>query len=350
MIDLINEQNETDIGPLKTKRLTHKKGYMVALEANQSYEINFQGASYPTNISYTGTFYGLMPNEYIIVKHKMREQPDQVSVYSGLASQSLNPLSISANANGDWYWDNSTRTLSYVIHNKQNRNPFLDAVVSFDAKKCRYPKCKLPAQPALAPPSTNRPATALFWSNPSTWASGIILRSGQRVTDLLGIPKNNDSIKIPSDVWIVVDVVLPVLGTLQIDGVLEFEDSLDNKLSVTQILINGGQLIIGWENKTFSHNINIELTGDKSSESFTIPNGIDSIGLKSIGVYGGLDLHGTIRKPAWTRLSETANKGTNQLVLKDQVDWKVNEEIVLGFFVLLTFLIFFILFSLLFFF
>jgi hypothetical protein len=330
LIDIINEQNDTDIGPFKTKRLTHKKGYMVALEANQAYEINFEGANYPTNISYTGTFYGLMPNQYIIIKHKMRELPDQVVVYTDFASQSLNPLSITANADGHWYWDNSTRTLSYIIHNKQNRSPFFDAVVNFNAKKCRYPKCQLPIQPALSTPLTRRPDNALFWSNPSTWASGIMLRSGQRVTDLLGIPKNNDSIKIPSDVWIVVDTVLPVLGTLQIDGVLEFDDSLDNRLSVYQILINGGQLIIGWENKTFSHNINIELNGDKSSDPFILPNGINSIGIKSIGVYGGLDLHGTPRKPAWTRISQTAIRGTNQLVLNDAVDWNINEEIVLG--------------------
>ena len=329
-IHITNYQNNTDVGPLMHKRLTNPDGYMVALEANQVYVMNFEGAPYPTNISYTGEFFGIKPNQYLIIKHQMREMPDQVFVFGDLAIQSLSPLSISQNGNGDWYFDNATRILSYIVHNKAGVLPFFDAVVSFTARKCRYPNCQIPSQPYLSVPATSRPTSALFWSNISTWQSAFIIRSGIIVTDQISLPQNYDSIEIPDGIWVVADIILPMLTLIRIDGVLEFDDSLNNRLSANDILINGGQLIIGWENKPFTHNVSIELTGDISSESVVLPNGFDSIGTKAIGVYGGLDLHGIPRQPSWTRLSQTANAGTNELTLIEQVDWQVNEEIVIS--------------------
>ena len=330
LIDITNYKNVTDLSPLLDKRLTHTKGFMVALEAGQTYEINFDGASYPTNISYTGTFYGLKPNEYLIIKHQMRELPDQVVVFDNLAVQSLNPLTMSKNGNGDWYWENSTRTLSYIIHNKAGVLPLLDVPVTFNARKCRYTNCQIPTQPYLTAPATSRPTTALFWSNITTWLSAYMIRSGQVVSDQTSLPQNSDSIQIPSGVWVVVDIDLPILTRIQIDGVLEFNDSLDYTLSADDIFINGGQLIIGWENQPFTHNINIIITGDRSLQSVILPNGFDSMGAKAIGVYGGLDLHGIPRQPSWTQLSQTAKSGTNQLTLVQPVDWIVNEEIVVS--------------------
>ena len=330
LMDVTNNKNYTDIGPLMHKRLTNPDGFMIALEANQVYEINFESAPFPTNISYTGEFFGLNPNEYLIIQHHLRELPDQVYVFSNLAVQSLNPLSINQNGNGDWHWENSTRTLSYIVHNKAGVTPFFDAVVSFNARKCRYPNCEIPTQPYLSAPATSRPNSALFWSNISTWQSAYMIRSGRTVTDQTSLPQSYDSIEIPSGVWVVVDITLPVFTLIQIDGVLEFDDSIDNTLSADDILINGGQLIIGWENKPFTHNVNIVLTGTLASQSLMLPNGFDSIGAKAIGVYGGLDLHGIPRQPSWTKLSQTAKAGSNQLTLVEPVDWQVNEEIVLS--------------------
>ncbi len=326
--DFKNQRGDVDVSPKLRKRLTHKWGYMAALEANQVYEISFEQASYPTNVSYIGTFYGLKPNQYLIIKHEMLKKPDQVNVLTGiLASESPTPLSISNNDNTDWYWENSTRTLSYIIHNKEGRLPFLDVAVGFEAKKCRFVNCILPQQPALKLPATVRPADAVYWSNASTWLIASIISSSSFLSIL---PTESDSVKIPEGLWVVVDIVLPVLKRMQIEGVLEFDDTLDNKLTVGEIFINGGQLIVGWENNPFKHNMEIELTGTKASLEYILPNGFDSMGSKAIGVYGGLDLHGIPRTPSWTRLSQTASAGSNQLSLVEVVDWKVGEEIVIS--------------------
>ena len=39
---------------------------------------------------------------------------------------------------GDWYWDNSTTSVQYLIANKDNTLPFLDIPMKFSAIKCRY--------------------------------------------------------------------------------------------------------------------------------------------------------------------------------------------------------------------
>jgi hypothetical protein len=314
------------------KRLTNQNGFMLDLEANQTYAIDFVDANYPPTISYTGGFFGLNRNQYLIIKHRMQTMPDKVTVFSTQATKSLNPLSMSQNANGDWYWEDSIKTLSYIVHNKAGVLPFFDAVVSFSTIKCAYPNCQTPVTPQPNPSGlpTSRPSTAIFWSNISTWQSAYIIRSGQIVTTVLSLPQHNDSIQIPSGVWVVVDIALPVLKRVQIDGVLEFNDSLDNTFSAENIFINGGQLIVGWENQRFTHNLNIQLTGDKKSELYTFPNGVNTMGTKAIGVYGGLDLHGIPRQPSWTKLSQTAKAGANQITLSQPVDWKVNEEIVIS--------------------
>jgi hypothetical protein len=328
-IDVTNSKGDMDVSPKLKKRLTHPIGYMVSLEANQVYQIDYEQASYPTNTSYSGTFYGLKPNQYLIIKHQMNKKPDQVTVYSSLSTESTSPLSMDTNNNGDWNWDNDTRTLSYILHNKIGKLPFFDAVVKFDAKKCRFANCQLPTQPSARTPSKKRPASAIYWSNETTWSSAFVVGSKKSLSSSI-LPSDYDSVKIPDGVWVVVDVALPILTRIQIDGVLEIDDSRDNKLSVDEIFINGGEFIIGWENQPFTHNMEIELTGTKASTEYILPNGFDSMGSKGIGVYGGLDLHGIPRTPSWTRLAITAAAGTNKLTLIEAVDWQVNEEIVVS--------------------
>lgn len=53
------------------------------------------------------------------------------------------------------------------------------------------------------------------------------------------------------------------------------------------------------------------------------------LGSKAIGVRGGLDLHGQSPGVHWTSLNQTANVGDNEIVLEEEVDWKVGDEIVI---------------------
>ena len=216
-----NSNNQMATIPKLKKRLTHPKGYMAALETNQEYQFVFDEAAFPTNITFNGQFYSIPPGQYVIMKHFMLKKPDQVSLGNKdfPTSECFSPLN-SANKMGDWYWDNSTRSLSYMIRNSINRQPFLDVPVSFQAIKCRYAGCLPPTSPALKLPATSRPKDALFWSNVTTWRTIAQTLGNNPAT--AGLPVDFDSITIPDGLFVVVDTKLPKLKYLIIEGLFYF--------------------------------------------------------------------------------------------------------------------------------
>ncbi len=328
LINLTNKDNQMSPIPNLAKRLTHKHGFMVALEANQEYLFQLDQAEYPTNISYEGAFYSILPNQFIIIKHKMLKKPDRVKFGNGLiAKESLTSLS-TANQNGEWFWDDGASTLSYIFYNKAPKYPFLDVSVSFSAIKCRYVGCQPPLNPDQKAPVTSRPPDALYWSNISTWQV-ISRETGWGGYMGLKFPQTYDDVKIPENRYVVIDIAVPKLRRLQIEGILELDNNINHKLEADIIFINGGQLIAGWENDPILTNVEIILNGYKDSLDYKLPNGYDNIGGKAIGVYGGLDVHGKPRSPTWTRLSQTLLANTDQITLADQVDWLPGEQIVI---------------------
>ena len=81
----------------------------------------------------------------------------------------------------------------------------------------------------------------------------------------------------------VADVQLPVMNKLFIYGGLEIEDTQDNKLEATYILIQGGRLVIGVsEEEPFQHEIKILLSGNHLTPAMPLPSG-PNLGSKALG-------------------------------------------------------------------
>jgi hypothetical protein len=246
---------------------------MTSIEANQAYFLQLDESFSPTNISYTGSFYDILPNQFVIIKHRLAKKPDRVNFYNSILSgvESNNTLTINNN-NGDWHWDNSSFIFSYIIHNRAAVKPFLDVGISFSAIKCRYESyyifirlfhilllkhyqsldCIPPSvqtiSSSIKPAITKRPPEALFWSNVSTWT--------KINPAFVSIPDENANVIIPSAYYVVLDVPYVKLTTLTIEGVLEFDNVTDNLvMEADMIFINGGQLIIGWEDDPFLKNV-----------------------------------------------------------------------------------------------
>lgn len=331
LMNITNYANKMTVSPFKRKRLTHTNGFMMTLEGNQSYTLFFDQAERPTNISYIGAFFDFAPNDWLIIKHPLSHKPDQVTFFpsKGPEKQSYYPLSFENNNNGDWYWDNDTLTLNYILMNKNNVKPLIDYDVVFSAIKCRYAGCAPPVSPAYKLPVTKRPVDALFWSNKSTWAMAPQGWGGYYGNGQYGLPKDNDSVIIPDGKYVVVDCPLPKMKYLQIEGVLEFDNGRDHYLEVELIFINGGQLIIGWENDPILTDVKIVFVGTKDSLNFKLPDGINLIGGKGMGVFGGLDLHGRPRSVTWTRLRSTAQAGSSSFTLVEPVDWRIGDKIIM---------------------
>lgn len=60
-----------------------------------------------------------------------------------------------------------------------------------------------------------------------------------------------------------------------------------------------------------------------------LPQDLPAMEPKMIGVMGGLDLHGTPRGIAWTRLATTANSSQNVIYLSQRVNWNIGDEIII---------------------
>jgi hypothetical protein len=248
LINITNVQNNMATSPRLRKRLTHGFGYMAALEANQEYFFALDESFAPTNISYSASFYEFHPDEYLIIKHRLAKKPDQVTYGSNLftGAEVTTPLSKN-NSDGDWYWDESTSILSYFLSNNRKQKPYLDLPISFSAIKCRYAGCVPPDNTQLKPVVTGRPADALYWSNITTWT-----KIDSKYTTL---PKDYDNVVIPFPLYVVLDVENIKTTTLTIEGTLEFENSMNHTVEADMIFINGGQMIVGWENNPILNNV-----------------------------------------------------------------------------------------------
>lgn len=280
--------------------------FMITLEPNQEYLLEFDAYSTLVNLSYESVIYNLAYNDYIIIKHKLSKKPDYIESRF-LFKETLTPLN-SSSTSFDWYWNENDNLFSFIIANREIITSSFDVYLNLKTVMCFYPGCKIPEQPELKLPVPSRPKNFLLWSNPVTW------------TFRKAIPTENDSVVIPVDMYIVVDTKLPILKSLEIQGVLEFDNNINHTLEVDYIFVNGGELIIGWENDPILTDVNIILRGEKNNLE---PD------LKSIKIYGRLEIHGRERKPSWTRLSETVYAGTNIITLEEPVDWQVGETIVI---------------------
>lgn len=284
----------TTSSPFTCFRLT-QQGVMFNLEVNSTYTlVHYSNPKLTkvTEIGYVGFVFGLKPYDYLIINHPVAgRKPDKVYLIAGsLSTESLTPLDPQKNKNGDWYWYNDTKTLSFILKNGDpNSIPSIDLNLNLAPIFCLYPGCIEPKIDVIDDQTNitvKRPADALFWSQLGTWQKiakpnwGGYLGNGS-----YALPSNNDNVLIPNGTFVVVDCVLPKLKNLQIDGVLEFDNGRDHYLEVDMILIKGGQLIIGWEDDPILTDVKIVFTGELDKVTIDdLPPGFDEIRAKGMGV------------------------------------------------------------------
>ncbi len=153
-------------------------------------------------------------------------------------------------------------------------------------------------------------AKPMNWSDPATWPNKKVPAAGDQVT----IERGKD---------VVLDVSPPALHGLSIDGKLSFSDKADLELTTEWIMVHG-ELQIGTEAKPYTRKATITLTDNVKNEQLM------GMGDRGIMLSGGtLNLHGN-RTNAWTRLSKTAEAGSNSIEVLSAAQWKVGDEIVLA--------------------
>ncbi|KAM3928399.1 fibrocystin-L-like [Leptodactylus fuscus] len=324
--------------PFLAKRLTHPNGWMALLPNADSFNWYFNDVNFITNISYTGTFYGFKGEDYVLISHNFTQSPDKFKIID-IRNASTTPVSWSNNSNGDWYFNNNTTTLTYLVSGKrkvQRRSvagrldpTMTNTNVNLVVYQCYFKNCIPPPPPTQPAP---QPVTHDLWSNRSFWESS--------PENNKSVPKAGSSVIIPAGKWIVADVEIPSLEKLTIYGVLELRNLTNNSttravpaftttvLSATYISIQGGRLIGGTEDDPFQGELHIILRGNHSTPELPLPNGPNQ-GSKVLGVFGQLDLHGLPRSVYRTKLANTVLAGSQSITLTDPVDWQVGEEILI---------------------
>lgn len=148
-----------------------------------------------------------------------------------------------------------------------------------------------------------------LWSNPASWG-GVKPVAGQHVT-------------IPAGAHYVLDENPPALGSLTINGTLEFKRQ-DLALTAAWILVKG-TFMIGTESVPFEQKATITLNSTNTTES------IQGMGTRGIMVMGGtLEFHGATYPILATKLNQHANAGAKNFTLSDAVTWKPGDQIIIG--------------------
>jgi cell migration-inducing and hyaluronan-binding protein len=149
------------------------------------------------------------------------------------------------------------------------------------------------------------------WSDSSTWSGG-------------DVPQAGDIVTIGEDLDVVLDVSPPGLNGIKVEGKLSFSNDRDLEL-ITEWIMLHGELAIGTEARPHTANATITFTNNVPNEDV-----MAGMGDRGIMISGGtLNLHGDTTH-TWTKLAETAEKGSTQIEVLDASGWEVGDEIVLA--------------------
>jgi len=158
-------------------------------------------------------------------------------------------------------------------------------------------------------------ASAKRWSDPATWPDK-------------KVPTKDAVVTIEKDMNVVLDVSPPPLRSLTINGKLSFADNKDLELSTEWVMVHG-ELEIGTEARPHTRKATITLTDNVKDEDFGGLGGNDRSDRGIMLMGGTLNLHGN-RTNSWTKLSKTAEAGSNSIEVLNAAEWRVGDEIVLA--------------------
>src|SRR5437868_5367835 len=156
------------------------------------------------------------------------------------------------------------------------------------------------------------------WSDPATWPDK-------------EVPAKDAVVTIEKDMSVILDVSPPPLHGINLNGTLSFADNKDLELTTEWIMVHG-TLEIGTEAKPHTRKATITLTDNVKDEDISVPAAsvTSDRSDRAIMLMGGtLSLHGN-RTNSWTKLSKTAEAGSNSIDVLNAAGWRAGDMIVLA--------------------
>lgn len=158
---------------------------------------------------------------------------------------------------------------------------------------------------------------ASVWSDETTWGGEFA-------------PMFNESVYVPAGMNLLVDVDrTPTLNLIMVEGSIIFPPDKDPNherfFDAHYIFLTDGYMEAGTEEFPYTSKLTITMHGDVNTPFIPV------FGNKCIAVRRStLDMHGVERKPTWTVLDATAEKGSSVITLAEAVDWQVGEQIAIA--------------------
>jgi hypothetical protein len=128
------------------------------------------------------------------------------------------------------------------------------------------------------------PGDETLWSVPETWPSGVVPVAGEDV-EILG------SMNVVYDVALADTVDL---DSLEINGILRFDDAEDRELRSHRVWVRAGEFNIGTATTPFPKKATITLLGNNTVEYWSFATNIEA-GNKNLVVTGAANFYGQPR-------------------------------------------------------
>lgn len=194
--------------------------------------------------------------------------------------------------NGQYFQedDPSNRTME-ICASAINRTYFETTKIT--AIYCRY-LCPAP------PDEFVKEDFVRYWSNATQWPEGRMPLPGENVT-------------VNGNWTIIMDVDPAACGFMQIDGDVIIEDKADRNITCNSIWIRAGSLTAGSVDVPFTHQITIQLNGQKNDPGYTFDPALQ--GNKIFVITGKLTLYGTSPSTISAKLTQSAFPGDTQIAV-----------------------------------
>ena len=237
--------------PWRLKRLSKIPGLMAVLPLWNHYNLHWENTSL-TNISYTARFNKMTTADYLWFNHQFPLKIDRLLI-NGVMTEAKDSIPAADDGeNGDWHFSEITKTAYYLIEGGSDDvcTSGADNTIAFTTYKCEYLDCippPPPPEPTLPPP----PNATFYWSDNATWPGKVL-------------PQEGDAVFINCSQYVILDISIPRLKSIEICGVLKLDNSLSHIIQTEVIYIKGGKLIVGDETEPFQNNVTIILYGNTS--------------------------------------------------------------------------------------
>ncbi|XP_058162846.1 fibrocystin isoform X2 [Dasypus novemcinctus] len=312
-LTVTDSRNKTTTVNYVGDTLSNVYGWMALLLDQETYTLQFETPWINGSLQYSATFDSFALGNHLLLVHSgLLPYPHILIKCGSQVGRSLASLPSPHRDQGcDWFFNSQLRQLTYLVSGEGQ------VQVTLQVKE---------GVPPTISTSTPASESALKWSLPKTWQGVEEGWGGHNHT----IPGPGDDVVILPNRTVLVDTELPFLKGLYVMGTLEFPVDRSNVLSVACMVIAGGELKAGTLDNPLEKEQKLLILLRTSEGVFCDRFNEIRIDPGTIGVYGKVQLHSAYPKKSWTHLGTDIASGNERIIVKDAVDWRPHDKIVLS--------------------